>query len=176
MTNGINRARRNLFRGAPASTPAPVRPPGALPENQFIDACTRCHNCIDKCPQDIIIKGSGGLPEIDFKLNECTFCNLCIDACDEPALSNSATPPWHLELTLADSCLAIKQVVCQSCQDVCDQRAISFPLHAGKVAVPEINQTDCNGCGACISICPSDSLKLQPRQDIPHEEAIASYA
>ena len=162
MSHGINTARRNLFRGLPLSAPAPVRPPGALSEAQFVDACTRCEDCLNQCPQGIITKGQGGLPEIDFSSNECTFCNLCIEVCDSGALSDTTTPPWTLELTLSDDCLAVKQVVCQSCRDECDQLAITFVPQLGRVATPRIDQDACTGCGACVAPCPSNALSLHP--------------
>jgi ferredoxin-type protein NapF len=135
-----------------------------LPESQFIDACTACQNCVSACPEGIIIRGSGGLPEIDFSAGECTFCNACIERCDEPALDRTISPPWSLDLKLSADCLALNRIVCQTCADMCDQGAIEFELRKGAVAAPRVSQDACNGCGACISACPSQSLSLLASQ------------
>ena len=31
-----------------------LRPPGALPEKDFLAACTRCGQCVQACPYDIV--------------------------------------------------------------------------------------------------------------------------
>jgi ferredoxin-type protein NapF len=159
MNQAINLSRRNLIRGCVDTATLPLRPPGAIPEALFADQCTSCGECIAVCPQHIIINGSAGYPEVDFRQGECTFCSQCIDSCAENALSHEIQPPWRLELRLADSCLAKRQVVCQTCGDACEAEAIRFRPQAGTVAIPQIDQDVCTGCGACIAACPQDSLK-----------------
>ena len=159
MAPAVNLSRRNLLRGRAGSAALPLRPPGAIPEPLFTDNCTSCGECIDVCPQHIILKGSGAYPEVDFRLGECTFCNRCIDSCPEDVLLYSVQPPWRLELRLEDTCLAKRQVVCQTCGDVCEAQAIRFRLQPGSVAVPQIDQDVCTGCGACIAACPANALK-----------------
>lgn len=138
--------------------PPPIRPPGSLPELQFNDACTVCGDCIEKCPENIIISGPGGYPEIDFRLGECTFCNACIDVCEEGALSHSVQPGLQIQLIIDDNCLPRHQVVCQSCGDACEADAIRFQPRLGVVSVPKIIDESCTGCGACISACPAAAL------------------
>lgn len=159
MVQAINLSRRNLLRGRAGVAKLPLRPPGAIPEALFADKCTSCGECIAVCPQDILSKGSGGYPEVDFRQGECTFCSRCIDICAEDALVHEVQPPWRLELRLADSCLAKRQVVCQTCGDACEAEAIRFRPQHGVVAIPIIDQDVCTGCGACIAACPQDALK-----------------
>lgn len=163
----INLARRNLLRGIALSAPPPIRPPWALAESQFVDVCNGCGDCISACPEAIVIRGDGGYPEIDFANGPCTFCGQCVAACEESALLTGGEEPWSLQLSVADTCLANQQVVCQSCRDVCDQRAIRFePEPSGLLALPVIDPDTCNGCGACISTCPVDALTLQVNPEV----------
>ena len=170
MTGEVDISRRNLLRGAPVSTTAPVRPPGAANEPEFIESCTACGECVNACPEGIIINGAAGYPEVDFRRGECTFCSECIDACPEPVLSANTQPLWRLNLQVNEQCLAEKRVICQTCGDICDQQAIRFIPRIGDVAVPEIQQQDCNGCGACVSACPEDALQLVTIKSVRPDE------
>ena len=159
MDQAVNLSRRNLLRGRSASVALPLRPPGAIPESLFTDKCTSCGECIAVCPQKIVFKGSGGFPEVNFRQGECTFCVRCIDVCAENVLSHAIQPPWRLELRLENSCLAKRQVVCQTCGDACEAEAVHFRPRPGSVAIPHIDQNVCTGCGACIAACPENALK-----------------
>ena len=159
MDQAVNLSRRNLLRGRSAPATLPLRPPGAIPESLFTDKCTSCGECISVCPQEIVFKGSGGYPEINFRKGECTFCVRCIDICPEDVLLHAIQPPWRLELRLENSCLAKRQVVCQTCGDACEVEAVRFRPRRGSVAVPHIDQEVCTGCGACIAACPENALR-----------------
>lgn len=124
-----------------------------------MEACTSCGDCIEACPQGIVIRGSGGFPEIDFNLAECTFCERCISACSDDALLVSTRPLFNLKLQAEDGCLARRQVVCQTCGDACEADAIRFRPKIGLVAAPEIDEELCTGCGACVSVCPERAMK-----------------
>ena len=162
-------ARRRFLRGQSPQAAGAVRPPGALSPGTFFDACTTCGDCVSACPEQIIVHGEGGYPEVRFQKGECTFCNACVDACREPALSGGLQPPWQLDLRIDAQCLAGQGVVCQSCRDACGERAIRFPPLLGRVAVPEVNADACTGCGACVAACPADAMALAPRAEHPGE-------
>lgn len=143
------------------STPhaPPIRPPWALSETLFLDACTGCGNCIKACPESILVKGSADFPIVDFTDGDCTFCQACVDSCNDDALNKlQEQPAWHHKAIAIDSCLPKKGIACQSCQDSCEVRAITFSPRIGGPASPEINHEICNGCGACFSVCPSDAI------------------
>jgi ferredoxin-type protein NapF len=175
MNHPVDNARRNLLRGLPAMTSSPVRPPGAICEPEFADGCTACNKCISACPEDIIISGSGGYPEVDFHRGECTFCCECVSACPEPVLDSEIQPLWQLRLRVEDRCLAKRSVICQTCADVCDQQAIRFRPLINILATPEINYQNCNGCGACISACPEDALVLETTMAVTVREGVALH-
>ena len=158
MNQPVNLSRRNLLRGRADLAGRPIRPPGAIPETKFTDQCTTCGECISACPEAILVKGSGEFPEVDFRRGECTFCSKCINACAEDVLLASIRPPFRLQIEVKDSCLARRQIVCQTCGDACEADAIRFRPELGKVATPQVEQDLCTGCGACIAVCPEASM------------------
>ena len=70
-----------------------IRPPGALPEGDFLAACTRCSECVDVCPPKAIIKvaATGGLaagtPYLHPLQQPCVVCTdmPCAAACPTDA-------------------------------------------------------------------------------------------
>lgn len=59
------------------------------------------------------------------------------------------------------ACIAYGQVVCRSCGDACEVRAIQFRLRTGGVAVPELDAASCTGCGACVAPCPVGAISMR---------------
>lgn len=162
----VDLARRNFFRGKIKSTPAAIRLPWVINETHFIDGCTQCGDCITSCEENIIVKGDGGFPEIDFSKGECTFCQKCIEVCEQPLFIDEredSQTAWQLDIKIKSNCLAMNQVVCQSCQDSCETEAISFKYIHSKIPQPQIELDKCNGCGACVSICPQNAIELTPK-------------
>ncbi|KJY72613.1 ferredoxin [Vibrio coralliilyticus] len=126
----------------------------------FTDQCTRCGKCADACETQIIVKGDGGFPRVDFSVDECTFCYQCADACPEPLFNPKTEQPWNAKATINESCLAKQNVDCRTCGDMCEPMAITFKLEVGKVAQPILNLDECNACGACVSVCPTSSINV----------------
>jgi ferredoxin-type protein NapF len=155
--------RRNFLRGRVSGAVSPLRPPWALAEAEFLDACTRCGDCRDACEESIIIVGSGGYPEVSFASGECTFCGDCVTSCQDGALlsdQNHLDEPWGYKAHIQESCLALNAVVCRACADACDVSAIKFTPQSGGVSSPVISQSNCTGCGACVSVCPVSSVQV----------------
>lgn len=166
----VDLRRRNFMRAKKVSTPPPIRLPWTADETLFTRGCTQCGKCQSACEENIIIKGDGGFPEINFAAGECTFCQKCVVACDEPLFNAFDTQPWQLDIEITSSCLTTKQVHCQICQDSCETEAIIFKhLHAS-VPQPNITLNDCNGCGACVSVCPEFAIKLSTSSLGAHNE------
>ncbi len=161
--------RRALLRGRIAGVAPAIRPPWSLHESEFLDLCSRCGDCIKACSESIIQTGDGGFPAINFSMGECTFCGDCVRSCNTGALSptaiNSERPPWQLALSIKDNCLAHNRVVCRSCAEQCEQQAIRFRPALGGVSRPELNNEQCNGCGACVGPCPVAAIELN---SLPH--------
>lgn len=153
-------SRRRLLTGRPPSEMAPPRPPWAETA-RFVEACTRCGDCGRACPEAIVVAGSGGFPRLDFRRGGCTFCGACADACRQPVFGSRDGRPWFLVARLSERCLARSGVVCQSCGDACEPRAIRFRPALRTAAQPELDAGACTGCGACVSACPADAITVE---------------
>ena len=159
----VSLARRALFSGKfTAPLAQPMRPPWALDEAAFLDACTHCDACIEACDEGILVRGDGGYPQVNFKSGPCTFCGDCADVCEDKALLSPepATKPWDLYARIGDGCLSANGVTCRVCGDRCDARAIRFQLAVGGVANPILNSDACTGCGACVHSCPAGVITV----------------
>ena len=141
-----------------------VRPPWAVTEELFLDRCSRCDQCITACHAKILKRGSGGYPEADFSSAGCDFCQACVEHCAEQALvlnDSSRQIPWQHKVSIKNNCLSEQGVVCQSCGDVCEMRAIRFKMVVGGRSLIEMNSSACNGCGECISVCPVNAIQIK---------------
>lgn len=155
-------SRRNFLRGRFAQrNKKPLRPPWALADDAFLQACTRCADCRPVCPTGIISTGDGGYPVLDFGVGECSFCGACVDACGSGALQREkGQAPWSLRATIGERCLAVRQVECRICGDHCEAAAIRFVARIGKVALPLADTLVCSGCGACVAPCPTGAISI----------------
>ena len=159
QSTSVNIGRRNLLRGRiSALREEPIRLPWAI--DSFADTCTRCLDCALACEERIIVTGDGGFPSVDFSRGECIFCGDCVSACKPKALSMEVDPPWSLKASVDKRCLSTKGITCRSCGDVCDTRAIRFKLQLGGRAELSIEQDSCNGCGACVPVCPVKAVTI----------------
>lgn len=149
------------------------RPPGALPELEFLAACTRCGKCTEVCPPGAIRPlppraGLGaGTPAIDAAIQPCTVCEdiPCAAACPTGALLLPADG-WarismgRLEL-VPERCIAFHGVACGVCARACPVGEEALALDAeGR---PILKAEGCVGCGVCVRACVTAprSLELQ---------------
>ncbi len=153
--------RAQLLRGGWGSSKQVVlRPPWSKSEDQFIDLCNRCGDCIDVCPEKILTTGSGKFPVVDFKKGGCSFCKKCVESCKYNAFEVFSKEPWGLIAEIKDNCLSKIGVVCQSCSEICDHGAIEFSLQMGGIPSIDLDVSNCSGCGDCVSICPKDAIQI----------------
>ena len=155
-------SRRQFLRGDFKARRTPQRPPWALPEDDFLTACSRCGDCVPVCPTEIIVVVRG-FPEVDFKLGECTFCGNCATMCKDGALPRAGkdAAPWTIKAQIDANCLARHSVECRICGDPCPVAAIRFSPRAGGPPEPEIDAATCTGCGACVAPCPVTAISVE---------------
>ncbi len=157
-------SRMQFLRGDFAGRKVPIRPPWALDEYRFTNACDQCGRCLDVCPTQVLQRGRGGFPVVDFSRGECLFCEDCVGVCKTEALSKlDGEPPWMLKATIDDdTCIAFQNTECRGCLDPCGAGAIRTLLRPGGIAVPWIDVARCTGCGACYPVCPVRAVSVRP--------------
>lgn len=165
-------SRRAFFGIRHTRQGALIRPPWALPEAAFVEACTRCSACVEVCPTGLLVKGDGGYPEAAFNPARasqiCILCGDCAQRCPEPALHYLAeSRPWSVQAVFAEACLAQRDVVCRTCGESCPASAIRFPPRLGGVARPVLDEAACTGCGACLADCPTAAIQMAPTLSTP---------
>ncbi len=168
-------------RGAGASQTSCVRPPGALPEAEFLATCIRCGRCADACPNRCIspfTEATGrdlslrpgptqvNTPVIFPRRQACMLCNgapgdrlLCTDACPSGALQVTRKQPdailESVDMGTAEVdtnlCYSYNGASCGACVRACPFEGKA--LRAGLWEKPLIDPDVCVGCGLCERSC-----------------------
>ncbi|HTV47387.1 MAG TPA: 4Fe-4S dicluster domain-containing protein [Phycisphaerae bacterium] len=169
--------------GAPANTvaqpvKAPVvpqfilRPPGALPPEEFEQTCSQCGKCVEVCPVSCIqinprLHIAGGFPYIIPSAAACTLCDelACMHACPSGALRVVARTDVRIGLAEMNfkTCLRTRGEDCRLCLQACPigEEAIVISPTTGRVLV---KSAGCTGCGMCEQACPTApaSITVKP--------------
>jgi len=172
----VNAAERS--RAPRPGTASRLRPPGALPEAEFIQRCIRCGNCMKVCPTNVLTPspielGLGGAwsPILDLKRGYCEYeCNLCGRVCPTGAIRSlplAEKKKMKIGLAVFDkkTCLPYaKSQNCIVCEEHCPipEKAIKLIKKTIKgkiVKQPIMNDALCIGCGICELKCPTSPDK-----------------
>jgi len=170
-----------LAVAAAVSAEQPVRPPGAVPEADFLARCVRCGACVAACPTNAlqplyVATGLSGVfaPGLVPAGGLCDpHCARCGEACPTEAIRELAGDErlWAKTGTAEiepERCIAWADGErCMVCDEVCPFDAVIFRLEAGRaVAVPHVEAARCAGCGACENACPVKrpaAIRVTPR-------------
>jgi len=142
-----------------------IRPPGALPEGEFLKRCIRCARCAAVCP-NTAIKMSGlsfgisnlNTPRIAPREQACMLCMKCTHVCPTGALEPISADDHSVQTLVKMGRAVVDKSMCYSYQKrtcgVCI-RACPFPGVAMKTGLYEqpIVTDACVGCGLCERAC-----------------------
>lgn len=160
----------------------PIRPPGSVPEREFLQMCIRCGECFKACPNDVLQplsfqQGLEGLwtPHVVANWAGCeSSCNACTQVCPTGAIrAIPLTEKKVCRIGLAEinlqTCLPhAGREACQLCVDECHHAgydAIEFtrvgtevdaeglPIEDSGFLAPVVLSDKCVGCGLCQTRC-----------------------
>lgn len=174
-------ARGAAFGPDPGQFP-PLRPPGSVPEKDFVRMCVRCGECLRACPNDVlrplgVYQAIDGLwtPYVAADWSGCEpSCNRCGQVCPTGAiralpLEEKRVARIGLAVIDRQACLPhTGRSACQLCVDACTgtgHQAIEFvlvgtqldtsgkPIDDTGFLAPVVQPEKCVGCGQCQSRC-----------------------
>jgi MauM/NapG family ferredoxin protein len=163
-----------------------IRPPGAVPETEFLRTCIRCGECMKSCLTNTLQpclweSGLPGLwtPKMDLRFAPCEQnCKVCGKVCPTQAIrSLSLEEKTHAKVGTAvlhkELCLVWAQdKLCLICDEICPYNAIVFRTVEG-YRRPVVIASRCNGCGFCEQRCPlqgESAIRVVPNGEIRLKE------
>jgi MauM/NapG family ferredoxin protein len=145
----------------------PLRPPGAVLENEFEKQCIRCRKCVEVCPYDSILVAHGewgtkvGTPIIYAREVPCYLCMECPPVCPSDALL-PITQKEKVKMGLAalneTTCLPFNGVICRACYERCPIYREAITLR--EEIYPTVHADKCTGCGICENVCPTNPASI----------------
>jgi len=143
-----------------------IRPPGSLPEDEFVTVCTGCGQCLKVCPNNalqstLLEAGLAGLytPRLVPRIGYCEeFCNFCGRVCPTAAIKPLPVEEKRLiQMGIAHinktRCIAWDtEKICLVCNEQCSYQAIV----GDEKKRPIVKEEKCTGCGICENKCPVD--------------------
>jgi len=169
-------------KSANSLTTEAIRPPGAMPEEDFLSACTRCGICVNDCPYGILKLAEPGddvplgTPYFTARSGPCEMCEdiPCIPNCPTGALDHALTDINKARMGLAvlvdqETCIAFQGLRCEICFNVCPVRGDAISLQyehnkrSGKHAlfIPVVHSDACTGCGLCERACIMEEAAIK---------------
>jgi len=150
-----------------------LRPPGALPEKDFLALCIKCGQCLQVCPYhaielfDITKLYSLGTPYINARDRGCYACDAlpCVLACPSGALDHDIEKPEDASMGVAvvvseSSCLAVKKEnVSKSFIDkIKNTHPNSHELE--QKVISKLETYEDKACTLCADMCPLENSHL----------------
>lgn len=162
-----------------------IRPPFAVAELDFLLRCSRCDDCTNACPYDVIfpLPAKYGVqavstPAMDLVGKGCHLCDgwPCVSACKTGALSiekpdrnerggdginlpqpaETAMPKLALMKIDPRTCLPYSGPECGACAAVCT--IMGALIWDG--TRPQINMEFCTGCAMCREACITEPKSI----------------
>ncbi|GAB4185557.1 MAG: hypothetical protein Kow00108_23030 [Calditrichia bacterium] len=151
----------------------PLRPPGAVEENEFLQRCIHCRKCVEVCPYQSIKVSRGfwgldeGTPYIEPRKVPCYLCMDCPPVCPTGALEHiTEKEQVRMGIAVIDEslCLPYNGILCRACFDKC-------PIFREAIILkdeiyPKVIEEHCTGCGICEHVClteiPAIVVKRKP--------------
>lgn len=147
------------------------RPPGALPENEFLARCIHCYLCQDVCPPGCIQMHDDGAvdrhtPFIAPRVKACTLCLKCGEVCPTGAIQPlEKKEDASMGVAVVDTELCVSHLrtgVCGACFTACPLRGKA--ITQGLFNAPTVHPEFCAGCGLCEEVCivPYRAIRVYP--------------
>jgi MauM/NapG family ferredoxin protein len=181
LTSLLGIAAVPFFRLSPSAkrvNPRLIRPPGALPEETFLQKCIKCGECMKVCPTNALQPalseaGPQGIwtPMLVPKIGYCEYdCSLCSQVCPTGAIKELAIKEkMQVKIGMAwvnkNRCLPwALGIPCIVCEEHCPTSPKAIKLVKTEVKLPDgtvktqaapfIDTELCIGCGICENKCP----------------------
>lgn len=167
-----NRGKKGLLKNTV------IRPPGALREDQFVDTCVRCGNCMKVCITNglqpcLLESGIEGIwtPQLVPEIGYCEYqCTLCGEVCPTGAIARlPVKEKMKTRLGIAEIdrslCIAWAQnkecIVCEEHCPVADKaiKTEEKTVNGKRIFLPSVDQDLCVGCGICQNKCPVTPIR-----------------
>ena len=158
------RGRTRVLARAMSWRDAVIRPPAALPEEDFLSHCIGCRQCGDVCPNNCIrfdrSTNGIGAPYLRLREKACILCMRCTRVCPTGALQAVASDAGEdIQANVHMGCAVVDKNICNSYNGyacgACVQ-ACPFKGQALKALIwerPVVDPEFCVGCGLCEKAC-----------------------
>ncbi|HER25560.1 MAG TPA: 4Fe-4S dicluster domain-containing protein [Rhodospirillales bacterium] len=142
-----------------------LRPPGALPEKDFVAACIHCGQCGEICPNRTLryFGLQNGLSSMDTpyiipRKKGCILCMKCGEVCPTGAIQpvkremNAILAGVKMGLARVDEtlCLSFQGKTCGICYRACPLADVA--IYVAMLEQPHVTDK-CIGCGLCERSC-----------------------